>query len=151
MRVMGLDIGDRTIGVAVSDPSETLARGVTVLSRRGTGDVAAVAEMAARHEATLLVAGLPRSLRGEIGPQAQKVLQFVAALREGCPVAVEVWDERLTTRMAERSLRDAAVPRRRRRGLVDQVAAAVILQGFLDARAESRRRQEQDEARKRGD
>ncbi len=140
MRVIGLDIGDRTVGVAVSDDSETLARGIGVIRRTTPArDVAAVAALADREGAGLMVAGLPRSLRGEIGPQADKVLAFVAALQEACPIPVELWDERLTTRIAERSLREGSVPRHRRRGLVDQVAAAVILQGFLDARTERRR------------
>jgi putative Holliday junction resolvase len=136
---MGLDIGDRRVGVALSDDSGSVARGLCVLSRRGgTADAAAVAALAAREDVGLVVAGLPRTLRGDIGPQADKVLAFVGDLRQVCPVAVELWDERLTTRIAERSLAEANVPRGRRRGLVDRVAAAVILQGFLDARGARR-------------
>jgi putative Holliday junction resolvase len=136
---MGLDIGDRTVGVAVSDESGTLARGLGVIRRTSPGrDVRAVAELAAREGVGLIVAGLPRSLRGQIGPQAQKVLGFVAALREACPIPVELWDERLTTRIAEQSLRERSVSGRRRKAAVDRVAAAVILQGFLDARRRGR-------------
>ncbi len=138
---MGLDIGDRTVGVALSDESGTLAQGLGVIRRTGLErDVAAIVELVSREDAGLIVAGLPRSLRGEIGPQAEKVLAFVGALRKACCIPVELWDERLTTRIAERSLREGAVPRSRRRGLVDQVAAAVILQGFLDARRQRRDR-----------
>lgn len=137
---MGLDIGDRTVGVAVSDDSGVLAQGVGVVRRTTPErDLAALVHLISGHHVGQIVAGLPRSLRGEIGPQAEKVLQFVAALREACPLPVEVWDERLTTRIALRSLREGAVPRSRRRGLVDQVAAAVILQGYLDARTHLRR------------
>ena len=137
---MGLDIGDRTVGVALSDESGMLAQGLGVIRRTALErDLAAIVELASREDAGLVVAGLPRSLRGEIGPQAEKVLAFVAALREACRIPVELWDERLTTRIAERSLREGAVPRARRRGLVDQVAATVILQGFLDARRQPRR------------
>jgi putative Holliday junction resolvase len=136
VRVIGLDIGDRTVGVAVSDERGVLASGVCVLARRGdASDVAEVARVVARHGAGLVVAGLPRTLRGEVGPQARKVERFVADLRQAVPVPVETWDERLSTRMAERSLLEADVSRRRRRALVDQVAATVILQGYLDARA----------------
>ena len=143
MRVIGLDIGDRTVGVAVSDEGGIVARGLCVHRRRGDAtDVAAVAALVAREGAGLVVAGLPRTLRGEAGPQAEKVERFVADLRGAMPVPVELWDERLTTRIAERSLLEADVSRGRRRRLIDQVAAAVILQGYLDARAARARRGE---------
>ncbi len=143
MRVIGLDIGDRTVGVAVSDEGGIVARGLCVLARRGDArDVAAVAGLVAREGAGLVVAGLPKTLRGEAGPQAGKVERFVADLRAAVPVPVELWDERLTTRIAERSLLEADLSRRRRRHLVDQVAAAVILQGYLDARFARARRGE---------
>ena len=132
---MGLDIGDRTVGVAMSDEGGRVAQGVCVVRRTDPErDVAAIRDLAAQHEVGLLVAGLPRVLRGQIGPQAEKVLGFVSALRVGIGLPVELWDERLSTRAAQRSLREAGVRRQRRRSLVDQVAATLILQGFLDAR-----------------
>ncbi len=131
---MGLDIGDRTIGVAMSDEGGRVAQGVCVVRRTDPQrDVAAIRDLAARHGVGLLVAGLPRALRGQIGPQAEKVLGFVAALRSGSGLPVELWDERLSTRAAQQTLREAGVRRQRRRSLVDQVAATLILQGFLDA------------------
>lgn len=134
-RAMGLDVGDRTVGVAMSDPTATVAQGLCVIRRTTLPrDLAAVTALAEEHEVRLLVVGLPRRLAGDLGPQADKVLGFVDALREAVSIPVELWDERLTTRMAERVLREAQVTRRRRRALVDQVAASVILQGFLDAR-----------------
>ena len=132
---MGLDIGDRTIGVAVSDPSGVLAQGAGVIRRTTLAeDLRAVTLLAREREVGLIVAGLPRTLKGEVGVQADKVLGFVAALRQASPTPVECWDERLTTKVAERALIAADVSRRRRRQVIDQVAAAVILQGFLDMR-----------------
>lgn len=139
-RVMGLDIGDRTVGVAVSDDSGILAQGICVIRRTTLErDVGEVLGLVAGRGVDLLVAGLPRRLAGDLGPQAEKVLAFVGALREAAPIPVELWDERFTTRIAERALREANVARGRRRALVDQVAASVILQGFLDARRAGRR------------
>lgn len=140
---MGLDIGDRTVGVAVSDASGTIAQGLCVIRRTTPQrDLAAIVELVASRGVERIVAGLPRRLAGDLGPQAEKVLAFVGALQEAAPIPVELWDERLTTRIAERTLREANVARGRRRALVDQVAASVILQGFLDARAAERRRHE---------
>ncbi len=131
--MVGLDVGDRTIGIAVSDDEQILAQGVRVLRRTShDADVKAVAGIVRQYQTQLLVVGLPRSLKGAVGPQAEKVLAFARALEEGCAVSVAFWDERLSTRAAERSLQEAELPPRRRRALVDQVAATVILQGFLD-------------------
>jgi putative Holliday junction resolvase len=135
MRVMALDVGDRTVGVAISDEGGVLGQGLTVLRRRDpAGDLRRIEALCREHGAGEVVVGLPRSLDGRIGAQARKVLAFVEALRRRLPVPVTTWDERLTTRVAERALLEADVSRRRRREKVDQVAAAVILQGYLDAR-----------------
>lgn len=135
MRVVGLDIGDRTIGVAVSDEDQILATGVRVLRRTSEADdVQAVLGLVGQQGAGRIVAGLPRTMNGSIGPQAEKVLGFVAALRRECDLPVDLWDERLSTRAAERAMLEANLSRARRRSIVDQVAATVILQGFLDAR-----------------
>ncbi len=138
-RVMGLDVGDRTVGIAVSDEGGTVALGLCVVRRTTLQrDLAEVTGLAMARHVQLFVAGLPRRLAGDLGPQAEKVLAFVGALREAASIPVELWDERLTTRIAERILGEAHVGRNRRRALVDQVAASVILQGFLDARATRR-------------
>lgn len=135
MRVLGLDVGDRTIGVALSDETETLATGLPNLERVGPRkDVRAVAELVRRHEVGRLVVGLPRRLDGSVGEQAEKVLAFVDALKPSVRVPVDTWDERMTTRMAEQVLIEADVSRRDRRGLVDKVAAVLILQSWLDAK-----------------
>lgn len=139
---MGLDIGDRTVGVALSDAGEMLAQGLCVIRRTSLErDLAGIVELVLSRGAGLIVAGLPRRLQGDLGPQAEKVLAFVGALQQAAPVPVALWDERLTTRIAERTLRESNVGRTRRRALVDQVAATVILQGFLDAKTAERQRQ----------
>jgi len=140
-RHLGLDVGDRRIGVALSDETATLASGLTTLRRSSLGeDVAAVAELARRHEVTAVVVGLPLNMDGSRGPQAAKVLAFAAALERRLGVPVVTRDERLTTVEAEERLREAGVrgwkDRKRR---IDEAAAAVILQEHLDSPAASPR------------
>jgi putative Holliday junction resolvase len=137
-RALGLDLGERRIGVALSDPGRVLASPLTVLERRG-GDRAAdhrtVVELAREHEADTVVVGLPLSLDGTVGRAAQQVLDEVEQLRavaEPAGLGVEVHDERLTTVTAEQALVEARMRREARRRLVDKVAAAVMLQGWLD-------------------
>lgn len=138
MRILGLDVGDRTIGIAVNDPLGLTAQAVTVIRRRDPAqDLAALAQLIQRYEASLLVVGLPKNMNGTIGPQGEKVLAFAATLREKFPaVPVVLWDERLTTAAAERALLSADVSRARRRRVIDKVAAVLILQGYLDSRQE---------------
>jgi putative Holliday junction resolvase len=134
MRVLGLDVGDRRIGVALSDETRTLASGLPTLERVGPRkDLQAVAALARRHGAGEIVVGLPRNMNGSIGPQAEKVQAFGEALKPVARVPVRYWDERLTTVEAEQILIERDVSRQRRKGLVDQVAAVLILQGYLDA------------------
>lgn len=136
MRRLGLDVGDVRIGVALSDETETLATGLPTLTRVGPRkDVRAVAELVRDREAGEVVVGLPRSLDGSLGPQAEKVLAFVDSLRASLRVPVTTWDERLTTVAAERTLREAGAGARERKASVDRVAAILILQNYLDARA----------------
>ncbi len=134
MRTLALDLGERRIGVAVSDPGGTIARPVGVIQRRSRAeDFAAIAALVAEHGAARVVVGRPLTLRGEVGPQARWVEDYARALAEALPVPVELWDERYTTATAEEILATVRPPARRRRGDVDAVAAAVILQSFLDA------------------
>lgn len=135
-RIMALDVGDRRTGVAVSDPSGTLAQGVTVLQHRSReSDAQAVADLARQYEATEIVVGLPLLLSGRVGTQARSARRFGAevARRSGLPVAY--WDERLTTAAAHKLMREAEVPARRRAGRIDAAAAELILQGYLDWRS----------------
>ena len=135
MRYLGLDVGDRTIGAAVSDPSGTLASGLATVRRVGPRkDLRAVAELVRRHDAGEIVVGLPRSLDGSVGPQARKVLSFMDELRLLVKVPVVPWDERFTSVVAQRTLIEANVSRRDRKAVVDKVSAVLILQNYLDYR-----------------
>lgn len=134
---LGLDPGDARIGVARSDPSGFLATPVeTVL--RGDGDVARIAAILAEEEAVEIVVGLPRSLSGREGPAAAKARDFGTLLaREVAPVPVRLCDERLTTVSAESMLRERGKGGKKRRAVVDMVAAVVILQHALDSERSS--------------
>lgn len=137
MRVLGLDVGSKTIGVAVSDELGLAAHPRETIARRGTrADVEQVAAIVARERAERVVVGLPLTLAGEIGPRARRVLVFVDALRArlGAAVPVETWDERFSTAGAERALLEGDVSRARRKEVIDKQAAAFLLQGWLDAR-----------------
>lgn len=137
MRILGLDVGDVLIGVAVSDPSRIIAQGLASITRVDTReDGEAIKHLADEHEIAEIVVGLPKMLDGTIGIQAQKVLDFVESLRSVVEIPVVLWDERLTTVAANRSLIEANMSRRKRKKVVDKVAAMLILQGYLDSRAE---------------
>jgi putative Holliday junction resolvase len=135
-RFLALDVGSRRLGVAVSDPSGTVATPLATLPRRDpAADATAIARLAAEQEADTVVAGLPVSLSGREGPAARAVRRYVDQLRELLPELVfELTDERLSTVEAERALVAGGVRRGARRGVVDQVAASVFLQAWLDAR-----------------
>ncbi|HEV7758383.1 MAG TPA: Holliday junction resolvase RuvX [Acidimicrobiales bacterium] len=134
-RAVGLDLGARRIGVALCDSAGTLATPYEVVQRSGDRrrDHRRIAELVAEAEAEVVVVGLPLSLDGSVGPAAAGVQAEVAELREHLGVPVEVWDERLSTVEADRRLQSAGVPGRKRRHVIDQVAATVILQSWLDA------------------
>jgi putative Holliday junction resolvase len=136
-RVLGVDLGARRIGLAVSDPTGLIASPLRVVERSGdpAADREVIVAAARAEEAATVVVGLPRELSGRTGRAASGALDEVEALRALAPdLTIEVVDERLTTVIAQRSLIEAGVSRRRRRGTVDKVAAAVILQSYLDAR-----------------
>ena len=129
---MGLDLGDARIGVSQSDPSGMLATPVETVSR-GPGDVARIRDIVLEKEAIEVVVGLPRSLSGREGQAAAKVRQFAGALAEALdPVPVRLCDERLSTVTAEATLRRQGRKGQKRRAVVDQAAAVVILQNALD-------------------
>lgn len=133
MRIAALDVGDARIGVAVSDDLGISARGVgTVRRRGGMHDLEALARLLAPHGPERIVVGLPLNMDGSEGRQATRVRAFGARVAARLGMTVEYWDERLTTFEAEHALRRAAVPARKRRRLVDQAAAAVILRSYLD-------------------
>ena len=131
MAILGLDVGEKRIGVALADG--LLAIPLTVIVRAGEGaDLERVLTLAEEHEVKRIVVGLPRSLDGSIGRQAERVLSFSSALSESTDVPVDTWDERLSTVSAERLLLDAGVKREKRRARRDAMAAAIILQSYLD-------------------
>jgi putative Holliday junction resolvase len=134
MRIMGLDMGESRIGVALSDELLLTAQGLCVLKSRGeVKDLEQIVEMIGKHGVTHLVLGLPKNMDGSLGPMAEKVLDFGRKLEARQPgVAVSYWDERLTTTAAQRVLVDADMSRARRRQVVDKVAAGLILQGYMD-------------------
>ena len=140
-RVLGLDLGSKRIGVAVSDRSGTIAGPLTVLQR--SGDVArdhrAIAALVVEEEAEAVVAGLPLSLDGSVGRAAQAALAELEALASVVGVPVATHDERFTTVSAERPMREMGMNAKQRRKVVDKMAAAVILQAWLDARREAER------------
>jgi len=135
MRLLGLDVGDKRIGIALSDESATLASGLSTLERVGPRkDLKALAALVREHGVSDVVVGLPRHLDGSLGPQAQKVLQFMDELRPVVKVPVVSWDERFTSVMATQALIEGGVSRRDRRSVVDKVSATLILQSYLDYR-----------------
>jgi putative holliday junction resolvase len=137
VRILSLDVGDVRIGVAVSDPTGTIATPVTTIRRTSRQkDQQVIADLVREHEAGRVVVGLPRSLSGEIGPQAQRVIRFGDSLAAVLPVPVEYWNETFSTLDAEDILAARDVGRKRgcgRRERLDEVAAAVILQNYLSS------------------
>jgi putative Holliday junction resolvase len=135
MRVLALDVGDRRVGVAISDPTQIIARSLKVIqggSRQE--DLASVARLVEEYEVEKVVVGYPRSLDGEAHAQAEKVERYAAGLAEALNVPVLLWDERFSTVSAERLMREAGLRGRKKRERIDAVAAAVILQDYLDSR-----------------
>lgn len=133
-RMLGLDVGARRTGVALSDPTGALASPLTTLARRDDAQgLEAIAALAREHAVEAIVVGLPVSLDGRLHAQGQDVAAFIERLRGVSPVPVAEWSEQFSTAEAERLLRQAGRKPSRDRGRVDAVAAAVILQDYLDA------------------
>ncbi len=136
MRALGLDVGSKTIGVAMTDEAAIAAHPLTVLARTGnSGDSSTVVSMVSEHGITDVVIGMPFELSGKVGHRARRVQQFAQALRVALPDSVNLHeqDERFTTAEAERVLLAADMSRDRRKQVIDQQAAALILQAWLDA------------------
>jgi putative holliday junction resolvase len=131
--LMGLDLGERTIGVAVSDTFRRIATPLKTLRRtKFATDAAALAEIAAARAIGGVVLGLPRNMDGSEGPRCQSTRAFARNLSRMSPLPITFWDERLSTVAAERALLEGDTSRRRRAEVIDHVAAAYILQGLLD-------------------
>lgn len=139
-RVLGVDHGEARIGLACSDPLQVLAAPLEVLHATGTeADADAVLAVAARQEAVAIVVGLPLDQHGQPGPQAEKTLAFAEMLRARTPLPVHTMDERFTSVIAQKALRAAGVKAKQQRGQVDKIAAAQLLQTWLDRNAARRR------------
>ena len=133
-RILAVDPGSRRVGVAVSDPTGTIAQPLTVLSAHPADTlIERLTTLTREHEATALVVGLPRRLDGGLGPEAEAALRLADQLHRSTGLEVTMVDERLTSAAAERALLSSGASRARRRRLSDQVAAALILQTFLDS------------------
>jgi putative Holliday junction resolvase len=135
MRILGLDVGDKTIGVAVSDPLGVIAQGVGIILRtKRESDLIKIKELIKKYAVELIVVGLPWNMNGTLGKQGQKALAFADQLKKNAGVPVQTWDERLTTLTAEKVLLSADLSRARRKKVIDKIAAVLILQNFLDAK-----------------
>ncbi len=134
-RIMGLDVGDKRIGISLSDPLRITAQGVETFNRLDTEekDVAHIVDLVKKNDVEFIVCGLPKNMNGTIGPQAEKVMAFADKIKEACSIRIEYSDERLTTVLVERTLIEADMSRSKRRKVVDKLAAVTILQGYLDS------------------
>jgi putative Holliday junction resolvase len=136
MRILGLDVGSKTIGMAVSDELELIANTLFTLQRKGMEqDLRRLSAVIAEQEVGAIVVGLPKNMNGSLGPSAQMVLELVEELKRTVAQPVITWDERLSTVAAEKALLEADMSRKKRKKVIDQVAAVLILQGYLDSRA----------------
>jgi putative Holliday junction resolvase len=133
-RILGLDVGERRIGIAISDPLGWIASPLPVVERVSwKKDLARIRALLEQHGATRVVVGLPIRMDGTPGERAERTLEFVRRLQATTRVPVVTRDERLTTREAERRMLEADVRRERRRDVIDGLAASLILQGYLDS------------------
>ena len=136
MRIMGLDFGSKTVGVAVSDPLGLTAQGVEIIRRRSENKLrqtlARIEELAAQYQVERFVLGLPKHMNNDIGERAEKSLEFQEMLKRRTGLPVVMWDERLTTVEADRTMMEAGIWRENRKDYVDMLAAVFILQGYLD-------------------
>ena len=137
MRIMGLDYGSKTVGVAISDPLCITAQGIETIERKEENKLrktlARIEELAKEYEVDRIVLGFPKNMNNTIGDRAEKSLEFKEMLERRTGLSVIMWDERLTTVEAERTLIESKVRRENRTKYVDKIAAVFILQGYLDS------------------
>lgn len=130
---MGLDVGDKTIGVSVSDLMGLTSQPVTTIKRVSKKkDIESLKEIIKEKQVIKIVSGLPKNMNGTLGPQGEKVLYFCELLKEETKIEIEFFDERLSTVQAERSLLEGDISRQKRKKVIDMLAAVIILQGYLD-------------------
>lgn len=132
MRIMGLDVGSTTIGVAVSDELGITAQGLkTIKRKKKEDDLRELQTIISQFDVKRIVVGLPKNMDGSLGRQAEFVLNWIDELKKMIPLPVEIWDERLSTVEASRTLITADLTRKKRKGVIDKLAAVLILQGYL--------------------
>ncbi|MFC5471679.1 Holliday junction resolvase RuvX [Cohnella suwonensis] len=135
MRIMGLDYGERRIGVSMSDLFGWTAQGLEVIDRKVVADfMARISELVREYGVEEIVVGLPKNMNGTIGPSGENCIAFAESLKQTLDLPVRLWDERLTTVAAERALLEADVSRSKRKKVIDKMASAILLQGYLDSR-----------------
>ena len=137
MRIMGLDVGEKRIGVAVSDSLGYIAQGISVIKRENTEELK---KIVSDYDIEKIVVGMPKDTDGSIGRQGKKVLAFIECLKQEIDLPILSWDERFTTREAERVLLKADLSRAKRKKVIDKLAAALILQNYLDSHSYGRKR-----------
>ena len=139
MRIMGLDYGSKTIGVAISDPLGLTAQGIEIIRREDENklrkSLRRIEELVSEYQVEEIVLGFPKNMNNTIGERAQKSLELKEMLERRCGLPVIMWDERLTTVEANRTLMESGVRRKKRSKYVNMIAAVFILQGYLDAKA----------------
>ena len=137
MRIMGLDYGSKTVGVAISDPLGLTAQGIEIIRRKSEDKLrqtlARIEELIAEYQVEAIVLGFPKNMNNTIGDRAEKSLEFKRMLERRTGLTIFMWDERLTTVEANRTLMEAGVRRENRYKYVDELAAVLILQGYLDS------------------
>ncbi|MCI9138361.1 Holliday junction resolvase RuvX [bacterium 1XD42-8] len=135
-RIMGLDFGGKTVGVAVSDPLKMTAQGIEIIRRKSENKLrrtlARIEELIKAYNVTEIVLGFPKNMNATVGERGEKSLQFQEMLERRTGLDVVMWDERLTTVAANRAMAEAKIPEKDRKGYVDEIAAIFILQGYLD-------------------
>jgi len=137
-RVLAMDVGERRIGLAVSDELGMAAHGIQTLQRQGLRlDMGNIRKVLSEYEIAKIVVGMPYNMNGTLGPRGEETLKFIKDLEKNIPEGVSVlpWDERLTTHAAQRVLLEADMSRAKRKKKVDQLAAVLILQGYLDSQS----------------
>lgn len=139
MRIMGLDFGSKTVGVAVSDPLLVTAQGLEIIRRKEENKLrqtlARIEALVEEYQVEEIVLGLPKNMNDTLGPRAELTLEFKEKLQRRTGLPVHTWDERLTTVAADKAMMEAGIRRENRREYVDKIAAVFILQGFLDLRS----------------
>lgn len=141
MRIMGLDVGSKTVGIAVSDAFGWTAQGIETIKIDESNNqfgIDRIAELVKSHEVSTFVVGYPKNMNNSIGPRAEASERFAELLQVTFNKPVVLWDERLTTAAAERMLIQADVSRKKRKQVIDKMAAVMILQGYLDSKSNMR-------------